>query len=534
MKPKALILVWGMPAYLEAIGEGLRRAGLEVAYMPRTGSGWGGKAMEHIKAERPEWLITWQRLFGATGEAVAKTAREHGLKTVYCDFGVWPHYKSVIFDPKGENAQSELAGGCDTLMEQDTHQEAAAAVLPDFRQMRADIAAHAGKAARRKEELGLAGLPPEFALLTLQRNDIVLMLDGELRYENHAQLARRAVEAAEERSRPFVAIKTHPQGSALPLPDNGAQHAQIKRVDGSDNAEQLAWLVEHCSHLITVNSTTWTWAAACQKPVAALGKGWFTGNMVLHESPSVHDALKVPVAYPKRAQQFLQLMLSRQMLSDRLDEPEELMALLNRLHKPNEDAPYVQTDEDLFVRHQGERQTASRLAGIGEPHKQRYRTISDNLPMGARVVDAACGCGYGSWLLAASDYCAAVSAIDIDAEAIRYAQKHYKHSKIDYEQGDVMSYSAYEADVLVALELIEHLEEPLELLRQFASWLRPHGKLWLSTPDADKVGEASRYRWHIRHYTRPEVETMLAEAGFEALQWHADKGLFVCCEKGGD
>jgi 2-polyprenyl-3-methyl-5-hydroxy-6-metoxy-1,4-benzoquinol methylase len=527
MKPKALILLWGMPAYLEAIGEGLRRAGLEVTFMARTGSGWGGKAMKLLQEERPEWLITWQRFFGATGEAVARTAGEVGVKTIYCDFGVWPHYKSVIFDPKGENAQSELAN-----MKRDEHLEATEAALPELRSMRTDIAAAAGKAARRKEELGLTGLPPQFALLTLQRNDIVLMLDGELRYENHLQVARRTVEAFQARSDAFVAVKTHPQGKALPLPEDDNSHAQIARVEGSDNKEQLAWLIENCTHLITVNSTTWTWAAVCQKPVAALGKGWYTGNGVIHESPSIEDAAQVPVAYPKRAQHFLACMLSRQILADRLNEPEELMAMFRRLHKPDQKAPYVRTDQDRIVAHHGERQAASRLGGITETHCKRYETVTANLPLGARVVDAACGCGYGSWILAHSDHCVAVSGIDINLAAVRYAEQHYAYPKIAYECGDVTNFEVYDADVVVALELIEHVEEPLELLRRFAKWLRPHGALWLSTPNPDVVGPASKYRWHIRHYTKAELEDMLAEAGFTRLQWHADKGHFLCCEKG--
>ena len=67
------------------------------------------------------------------------------------------------------------------------------------------------------------------------------------------------------------------------------------------------------------------------------------------------------------------------------------------------------------------------LDQIRPDHVRRYMWAATVLPPGATVLDLACGCGYGSWLLHSVGL--GVTSIDASEEAIQYAQEHYPGPK---------------------------------------------------------------------------------------------------------
>ncbi len=87
-------------------------------------------------------------------------------------------------------------------------------------------------------------------------------------------------------------------------------------------------------------------------------------------------------------------------------------------------------------------------------------------------------------------------------------------------------------DVVTLLDIIEHLAEPLELLRAIHPLLRPQGLLVLVTPDIDSL--AARVlgrRWwhhriaHINFFSLPSLERLLKASGFTIIAkrryaWH--------------
>ena len=72
----------------------------------------------------------------------------------------------------------------------------------------------------------------------------------------------------------------------------------------------------------------------------------------------------------------------------------------------------------------GERQVAPTKEGIRRDHVARYEFVAKSLPPGSRVIDFACGVGYGTALLAEAGMLA--HGLDIDAGAIDYAREHYQ------------------------------------------------------------------------------------------------------------
>lgn len=164
----------------------------------------------------------------------------------------------------------------------------------------------------------------------------------------------------------------------------------------------------------------------------------------------------------------------------------------------------------------GERQVAPTLEGIHPGHIERYK-FACSLARG-RVLDAACGCGYGSKML--EDSGCRVVGVDLENEAIQYARKNYPGP--GYLIGDILETPwAGRFDWIVSLETIEHLVEAEKALRIF----RQHGShLIASTPNQlfypfnPKKFEGDRFP-HVRHYTPKELEELLNSAGWKVIGW---------------
>jgi 2-polyprenyl-3-methyl-5-hydroxy-6-metoxy-1,4-benzoquinol methylase len=76
-------------------------------------------------------------------------------------------------------------------------------------------------------------------------------------------------------------------------------------------------------------------------------------------------------------------------------------------------------------------------------------------------------------------------------------------------------------DAVVASEIIEHVDDPLALLRSMRDLVRPGGRLVLTT-QSGRVHETERRVGHVRHFTRAEMESMLVDAGWKPVRvWNA-------------
>lgn len=168
----------------------------------------------------------------------------------------------------------------------------------------------------------------------------------------------------------------------------------------------------------------------------------------------------------------------------------------------------------------GERQVAPDVDGIRRDHVARYEWAIRQLAPGSRVLDLACGVGYGAWMLAKAGY--KVVAADRSREAIEYANAHFGHSSIQYMVVEAEDIQPREDgfDAVICFETIEHLADPLPVLKKFRT-MAP--RLYASVPN-ESVFPYRGYTFHHRHYTRDQFSDLLARAGWGNAEWHGQAG----------
>jgi SAM-dependent methyltransferase len=130
---------------------------------------------------------------------------------------------------------------------------------------------------------------------------------------------------------------------------------------------------------------------------------------------------------------------------------------------------------------------------------------------GQRVVDMACGEGYGSDVLARA--AAGVVGVDANPEAHDHARLRYQRSNLRFER-DLVETFAEPCDAVVFLQTIEHVQDPDAILEHFKAMLAPGGVAYVSTPNlltlAPPGAEKSDNPWHVKEYRAEEFHDLCA------------------------
>lgn len=116
-------------------------------------------------------------------------------------------------------------------------------------------------------------------------------------------------------------------------------------------------------------------------------------------------------------------------------------------------------------------------------HIDRYE-FARNYCCGKRVLDGACGTGYGSSLLGAA--AAQVMGIDCAPDAVAYAAKTYGTPSVQFRRSfvELTPFESSSFDVVVSFETVEHTLCPRAHMMEIARLLEPlGGKAILSVPN---------------------------------------------------
>ena len=138
-----------------------------------------------------------------------------------------------------------------------------------------------------------------------------------------------------------------------------------------------------------------------------------------------------------------------------------------------------------------------------------FRDVTRHFDPSARLLDVGCGSG---WL---GDHFENYTGIDSSAEAVAAARRRGR----EIVHGDVdqpLPFADASFDGVVLKDLLEHVADPVAVVAEARRVLRPGGRVFASSPDAQ------RWVWddytHRRPFTRKAFRLLFADAGFEVEQ----------------
>ena len=142
-------------------------------------------------------------------------------------------------------------------------------------------------------------------------------------------------------------------------------------------------------------------------------------------------------------------------------------------------------------------------------HLARYKWSSRWVD-GRVVVDVACGTGYGAAILRGAGARGVVS-LDVSRDALRFGFKRYSMVAVCCD-AQSLPLGTGTSEVVVSLETIEHLANPIAFIKEIRRILRAGGELLLSTPNSSRSSRRNPY--HINEMTLEELRNVLVEGGF--------------------
>lgn len=145
-------------------------------------------------------------------------------------------------------------------------------------------------------------------------------------------------------------------------------------------------------------------------------------------------------------------------------------------------------------------------------HLHRY-ALAMKLVSGKKVLDIACGEGYGANLMAA--VAENVIGIDIDGPTIRKAVVKYKKNNLAFEEGAIEKIPCPEHafDIITCFETIEHVSDHDKVMVELKRVLKENGLLVLSTPDKKNYSDKTGYQnaFHQKELYREELMQLISK-----------------------
>jgi SAM-dependent methyltransferase len=152
-------------------------------------------------------------------------------------------------------------------------------------------------------------------------------------------------------------------------------------------------------------------------------------------------------------------------------------------------------------------------AELAGPHLARYLWAGE-LVVGRRVLDVACGSGYGAAILwhAGARH---VLGIDRDRATIDRARVRFGGAGVEFRCADALELAGLDRrfEVVVSFETIEHLPAPDAFLDEIGRVMTPGGTAVLSTPhrlysEPPRDGRPANPH-HVQEWDAQELDTLL-------------------------
>jgi len=143
-------------------------------------------------------------------------------------------------------------------------------------------------------------------------------------------------------------------------------------------------------------------------------------------------------------------------------------------------------------------------------HLQRYYWVA-SFVSGQRCLDDGCGSGYGSFYLAKCAGAQRVVGIDLSAQAVDFARRHYRHPHLEFQEMNSLQLSFPDEtfDVVLSFDVIEHVPEEQQdtFVAETRRVLKKEGALILGCPNRAWMTDISPF--HFKELLASEFSELL-------------------------
>ncbi len=147
----------------------------------------------------------------------------------------------------------------------------------------------------------------------------------------------------------------------------------------------------------------------------------------------------------------------------------------------------------------------------------------------ARILDAGSGFGQYTWYLSRMNPRWEILAVDVKEDQVEDCNRFFRstgRSNVEFRVEDLTRFEQPGSfDLILSVDVMEHIEDDVGVFRHFAASLKPGGRLIISTPsdqggsDVHDDHEESFIGEHVRDgYGREEIRDKLLRAGFSDVR----------------
>lgn len=160
------------------------------------------------------------------------------------------------------------------------------------------------------------------------------------------------------------------------------------------------------------------------------------------------------------------------------------------------------------------------MPGLAEENYwfRRHEVVYERLTSrcaGLDVLEAGCGEGYGADLIA--DVAARVVAVDYDEATVAHVRARYPRVEVHHGNLAELPLADASVDVVVNFQVIEHLWDQGQFVRECLRVLRPGGTLLMSTPNRITFSpgrDTPLNPFHTRELNAAELTELVVDGGF--------------------